>query len=379
MPTDALGDPIGLICDDPMWRIDFVTARRDLEVTPIHNVRAAGERYKEASVVLWRIASPDALERETAEVMRNPHLVVIGLVDEITIELMRAAMNAGVYAVLAADSTEAELDQAVVEAEERVRALELRHIVGDAAVRPTSGWLVVVTSAKGGQGASTVATNLALALHADPVRRVMLVDADMRFGDIGSHLGFVPDKHNPFVPAELVQAPGWFQPFLWRHQPSGLVVAMPPKGVRHDDEPQGDAAMRGIGAAQALAEIVVVDMPFSILERTRVDTWADSILLVTGDQPRELENAAIAASVFRETCLGSGLVISGYVDGRTPKRRTMQRDIGLEVFGRIPEHDDAQGSVDEGVPTMLADATGPVGTAYTELASRVMETLTASD
>ena len=62
MPTDALGDPIGLICEDPMWRIDYVTARRDLEVTPLPNVRAAGDRYKEATVVLWRVASRDELD-----------------------------------------------------------------------------------------------------------------------------------------------------------------------------------------------------------------------------------------------------------------------------------------------------------------------------
>jgi len=377
MPTDALGDPIGLICEDPMWRIDYVTARRDLEVTPLPNVRAAGDRYKEATVVLWRVASRDELDRDAAEVAANPHLVVIALVDDVTIEMMRAAMNAGVFAVLSADASEEELARAVVDAEERVRALELHHIVGDA-VKPTAGWLVIVTSAKGGQGASTVATNLALALHADPVRRVILVDGDMRFGDLGSLLGFVANKQNPFVPAALARAPEWFQPYLWRHQPSGLVTAMPPRAARGADELPADVVMRALGTAQTLSEIVVVDMPFAVLEQTRIDTWADSILLVTGDAPRDLANAALAARVFRENCAGSGLVIAGYVDGRTPKRRTLHKDTGLEVFGRIPEYEDARSHDAAGRPSVLEDPAGPVAQAYGELAARLLEQLTAS-
>lgn len=376
MPTDALGDPIGLICEDPMWRIDYVTARRDLEVTPIQTVRGAGARYKEATVVLWRVASIEELERDAHEVAANPHLVVIALVDDISVALMRAAMAAGVFAVLPAVASEVEVERAVTEAEERVRALELHHIVGEA-MRPTAGWLVIVTSAKGGQGASTVATNLALALNSDPERRVILADGDMRFGDIGALLGFVPDKHNPFVPAELHRAPDWFRPFLWRHQPSGMVTALPARVTRHEDEMPADVTMRVLGAAQTLAEIVVVDMPFAAMEHTRVDTWADSVLLVTGDQPRDLANAAIAAEVFRDSCQGSGLVISGYVDGRTPRRRSITKDTGLEVFGRIPEHDVAA-SREEGLPTMLTDPTGPIGQSYTELAGRLLEQLTST-
>ena len=54
--------------------------------------------------------------------------------------------------------------------------------------------------------------------------------------------------------------------------------------------PIADVVMRALGTAQTFAEIVVVDLPFATLEHTGVDAWADSILLVSSDQPRDLAN-----------------------------------------------------------------------------------------
>lgn len=55
----------------------------------------------------------------------------------------------------------------------------------------SSGRILVVASAKGGVGRTTVATNLAAALHAAGMR-VCLVDLDLEFGDIALSLGITP-------------------------------------------------------------------------------------------------------------------------------------------------------------------------------------------
>jgi pilus assembly protein CpaE len=55
----------------------------------------------------------------------------------------------------------------------------------------STGRIVVVASAKGGVGRTTVATNFAAALHAAGLR-VCLVDLDLEFGDIALSLGITP-------------------------------------------------------------------------------------------------------------------------------------------------------------------------------------------
>ena len=67
--------------------------------------------------------------------------------------------------------------------------------------------------------------------------------------------------------------------------------------------------------------------------------------------------------------LSSGLVISTYVNGRTLKRKTPAKDVGIEVYGRIPEQADPRIRVDEGRPVVLDEPSGPVVQPYDELSS----------
>jgi pilus assembly protein CpaE len=369
--------PIGFVCADPMWRIDFLATRPNIEATPLPTMREAVERYADVAVVLFRIADPTDVDAVAQLLVAQPRLVVVGLADDVSIELLRAAMTAGLFMVLPADVDEATLVRALDDADERARLVSVQRKVGPA-VATTAGWLVVVTSAKGGQGASTVATNLALTLHAGGGRRVILVDGDVRFGDVGGLLGFVRDVSVPFVPAELPDAPDWFADVLWRHVPSGLVTVLPPRLQSIPDELPRDAALRALGATQVLADIVVVDLPFSTLDYAHVETWADSILLVTTDRPRDLVNAQIAAKQFKDICPTSGLVVSTYRNGRTPKRKTLAADIGIGVYGRIPEQADAGQRVDEGRPVVLDDPSGAAAAAYADLATRLLDELSTA-
>ena len=56
--------------------------------------------------------------------------------------------------------------------------------------------IVAVFSPKGGSGRTTIATNLALALHKETEGRVCLVDANLQFGDIGVLLNLNPKNRS---------------------------------------------------------------------------------------------------------------------------------------------------------------------------------------
>ena len=52
--------------------------------------------------------------------------------------------------------------------------------------------VIAIFSPKGGAGRTTIATNLAVALHRDTGARVCLMDANLQFGDVGVLLNLNP-------------------------------------------------------------------------------------------------------------------------------------------------------------------------------------------
>ena len=82
---------------------------------------------------------------------------------------------------------------------------------------------------KGGTGKSVVAINLAVALAKRTIQPVVLVDADLQFGDVALMLQLQPTH----TIAEAVQAGDrldgtMLENLLLRHQPSGLLVLAAP-------------------------------------------------------------------------------------------------------------------------------------------------------
>ncbi|MDQ3881263.1 MAG: AAA family ATPase [Chloroflexota bacterium] len=83
------------------------------------------------------------------------------------------------------------------ELQARVEALLIRHrqiMPPTSAPAPSTGGaqLTAVFSAKGGAGVTTLAVNLALALRAATSERVLLIDLDLQFGQVATHLNLVP-------------------------------------------------------------------------------------------------------------------------------------------------------------------------------------------
>ena len=87
----------------------------------------------------------------------------------------------------------AALTDAVDRVGELLVRVSCRGVPAVAESRATPGRLIVVFSAKGGVGKSTIATNVAAAMARSLDDTVSLMDADMQFGDISVMLGIPPD------------------------------------------------------------------------------------------------------------------------------------------------------------------------------------------
>lgn len=133
----------------------------------------------------------DLLNRLTAPVS-GAAVIVVALMGEV--DTIREAMLYGAQGFLLKPFSEAELLSSVRRAYDLI--LELRGRLAktprlpssaDAEALPTAEGIAVF-SPKGGVGCTTIAANLAVALKATTGKTILLVDGDLRFGDIDTAL-----------------------------------------------------------------------------------------------------------------------------------------------------------------------------------------------
>ena len=215
--------------------------------------------------------------------LRYPEVAVVVAVRDGTPEVYSAAMVAGARGVIPLPFTLEELQGRLAAAAAWSRAVR-RHVADGLAegALGAGGRLLVVAGAKGGTGATTVATHLALLAAAEPDRRVCLVDLDLQAGDVPSLLDLT---HHRSV-ADLVEIAGeltsrGLEQALYAH-PSGLrVLLAPPDGERAED-------VGAVTARQVLAgirsrfDLVVVDCGTVVTEAGAAAVeLADQVLVVT--------------------------------------------------------------------------------------------------
>lgn len=188
-------DPVG------DWMASVVSAQQDMILAGIVRELAQVEGAVEKlapDVLLLDMASGvleqiDLLRRLSAP-KAGLAVIVVAMLGEV--EIVQQAMLQGAHGFLLKPFTEPEMVKSVRQAHEllRQRRAELSSIARlypGSAVAPVRGEVIVVFGPKGGVGTTTIAVNLAVALHKETNKRVILVDADLGFGDVDTALNLV--------------------------------------------------------------------------------------------------------------------------------------------------------------------------------------------
>ena len=184
------------------WMASVVTAQKDMIVTGIvrdlAQVESAVDRLN-PDILLLDVGSGILQQLDVLRRLAAPRsglaVVVVAMLGEV--ESVQQAMLQGAHGFLLKPFTEPELLRSVRQAHEllRQRRAELSSIArlypGGSATAPARGEVIVVFSPKGGVGKTTIAVNVAIALRQQTNKRVILVDADLSFGDVDAALNMV--------------------------------------------------------------------------------------------------------------------------------------------------------------------------------------------
>lgn len=347
----------------------------------------------EPDVVLMDINMPDMDGISATEAIRQqkPFIQVVILSVQGDQNYMRRAMLAGARDFLTKPPMGDELISAIRRAgvmahQERAK----QAVVPAAATSSTSaapvqhaimgaqGKVISVYSPKGGTGTTTVAVNLAMSLHNDETRAV-IVDGNLQFGDVAV---FINEQGKNTVldlaPRVAELDPEIVDDVMVKHGDSGLHVLAAPSRPEQAEEVSGQDFIQIIQYLRRLYAYVIVDTNAWLSDAvlSAIDESDVIVLVVTQDIP-SIKNArlfldlASTLGVERERI---ALTMNRYDKriGITPEK--VGENLRVDVAATIPlDEKTVIPSVNRGVPFILSTKTQPVSRGILALAEAVRE------
>jgi len=311
----------------------------------------------------------------------HPEFGAVFAVHELSTDVLQQALRAGARDAVVIGG-EASLRQSVDRVGELLAGSVTR---ATAPTKPLGepGRLIVVFSPKGGVGKTCVAINVAAAMAKRSPAPVVLVDADLQFGDVSVMLGLPPQNTVldaaaavQYGDSELVETlPG-------RHTASGLLVLPAPLEPVPVEAMLPGEMVTICGALQNVAGHVVVDLPsvFNDYVLALIEA-ADDVLLVGSMDIPSIKNLKIGmTSLDLQAIAGPKLkLVLNHANAKVKLDvKEIERVLGLTAEFAVPEDLAVPMSVNAGVPVVIDDPKAPVSRALDRIAESLLGPLSAA-
>lgn len=222
--------------------------------------------------------------------LRNPALAVIMITATPSVAAYSAAMESGARAVLSYPFGLEDLENRLTSVVEWGQTVRRAVIARDSAVagQGTGARVLTVTGAKGGVGATVVASHLAWDIATrERDLRVCLVDLDVEKGDVPSYL----DVSHRVSIADLAKisedlSPRAVADTIVVHT-SGLHLLLAPTEIRDTDPVTAEAVRRIVAQLRGLYHLVIIDAGAAVTttQAAAVESADITLQLVTADVP----------------------------------------------------------------------------------------------
>ena len=281
----------------------------------------------------------------------DPELPLVLVADTLDMSVLRTALRIGF-----ADVVDAPVDRAKVDGMlELIEDQAQRAVLKEAKAR--IGKIITIMSPKGGAGKTMTTANVALqlAMWGDP-SRVVIVDADLQFGDVCIAMQIDPIHTIVEAAQDLDKLDDELLESLLSTHSSGLRVLAAPLEPSLADKVSTQAVVRVLGMLKRMFDYVIIDTaPFldepvlSILERS------DDVLLVVEMDLPNVKNAKLALDTLKLLKFPLGK-IKLILNRMNSKARLdigeLERSLELEVQAAISSDKLVPRAVNEGEPVV---------------------------
>lgn len=303
----------------------------------------------------------------------RPSLGVVLIRNRLEVTVLSKAMQSGVREVVSAD-----------DASELLAAARRSQVVSEALTdktneiyssNPNKGKMVLVFSAKGGCGKTTVSTNLAEALARDPDRKVALLDFDLQFGDVAVALQLDPTKTiSDAIRMQHSLDQQGVRSLMTKYKDNidVLIAPLDPSDVEFITP---DLAQKILRVAKDSYDFVVVDAPPAFTEVIlRAFDMADAYVLLTTLDTPSLKNLKVTLGTLQALGMPKNkwnVVVNRSTAKAGLNLNDVQEAIGMAISATIPSSDIVPISVNQGKTVVDLEPKHPVAKAMMDLATLV--------
>lgn len=298
------------------------------------------------------------------------------LAEELSTNLLQLALRAGVRDVLNAPVETGALNSAVQRvAQSLPTGSAVAAALAEAPDQPGGlGRVSTVFSTKGGSGKSMLATNLAVALARKSEHPVVLLDANLQFGDVAVMLKLAPQHTIVDAVASIDRLDAsLIRSLLVRHEPSGLLVLPAPLEPAFADQIRAEDMVRIIEIVRTFAAHVVIDTPAYFNEVVLgIIEVSDDIFLIAGMDIPNIKNVKIGLQTLK--LLNTPVEKLHLVLNRAKSKvrlevNEVERTLGIKAQVLIPSDIAVPQSINKGIPVVLDAPKSGVSKAIEELAA----------
>lgn len=241
------------------------------------------------------------------------------------------------------------------------------------------GKIVAVFSPKGGVGCSTVAINLAIALHQAEGRQVALVDSSLQFGDVAVLLNLQASRTIADLAPHIDELDQELLDHVMLAHHSGIKALLAPPRPEMADLVAPGVLNTILEKLRRLYDYIVVDTPSTLADLTlTVLDVADRIILITTPDIPAIKNAKLFFEVTEalEYPSGKTILVLNKADRHTNIRaEDIQASIKYPVASQIPlDERTAMAAANQGVPYMLIARSSPLAQATMTLGRHLIST-----
>lgn len=271
---------------------------------------------------------------------------------------------------------------------EENRGADIRRSISSEAGDVRAGHVIVVYSPQGGSGKTTLATNIASGLMKKGIK-VLLIDADTQFGDVGVFLKLQAQSNlADLVPKVDDVDVEFFDSIVTTHE-SGLKVLLGPARPEYADQVEANptALARIIGQIANRYDFIVIDTSSHISEMLlSLMDIAEKIVLISTPTLSGIKNARFMLELFDQLNYPQSkiaFVLNKTEDERARNRTTIPSDIIEKhlkhpIQARIPADERViLNAINKGVPVIASqrDRNKSPIREMVELADRIYNTL----
>ena len=246
--------------------------------------------------------------------------------------------------------------------------------------RASNSRISVVFSPKGGVGCTSVAINLAIALHQQSKDKVLLVDGRQILGHIALMLNLRTGNSITDLLSNAEKLDEALISQVVVEHVSGITVLASPTSFERSEYLQPDTLYKVLQALKAIYPVIIVDGGSHLDDNlvTYMD-MADNILLVINPNlaslrdARQFLNFSRTLSYSEEKIL---LILNQSGHKADVKLNEIEKVLHSKILGTIPADEDMMLScLNDGVPILLKKSRHPISKAFKALSTLMVNTL----